>query len=324
MSKVIPTESIKGLVSILIPAYNHENYIDDCLESILNQKYDNIEVIVCDDCSKDSTWEHIQSFRAAMESRGFPYTTYRHETNQGVCRTMNELLRASKGEFIKGIASDDIFADEYAITHYVEAFKADSEADILVGNACLIDGSTHLSDIDVTSMEKFYQKEPNFEMDGLLARAYKNNFILASTCSWRRSIYEVIEPYDENMLFEDWDFNLRAIEAGIRFKYLPDCLAAYRIVDTSLSHSVSEDGLIINMQANIQTLVKHADFVDARTYKRGVRLTLHGFYIKAMEIKSEKLLDAVKKAMKETGCAFSPVTMVYIRFRSFVNVHRKQ
>ena len=50
----------KSLVSVLIPAYNHENYVQDSLQSIINQTYENIELIVIDDGSSDNTWQKIK------------------------------------------------------------------------------------------------------------------------------------------------------------------------------------------------------------------------------------------------------------------------
>lgn len=318
MSSWILSEPVEGLVSIPVPAYNHENYIDDLLESILNQNYDNIEVLVCDDCSSDSTWEHMQSFRTAMESRGFQYTIWRHEVNQGVCRTMNELLKACRGEYIKSIASDDVLADESSISRYVKGFQAKPDADILVSNACLISESTHLADIDPEKMEKFYKQAPNFDTEGLLESLYQDNFICSPTCCYRRASLDAVGPYDDALRFEDWDFALRAIEVGIRYAYIPDCQVAYRIVSTSLSHGESEDAQIVNLDGNLQTFVKHAAFVDDEIAKKMITNLLYLFYIKAKAMKWKSLEAHVREAEKETGYKLSLAKIEYMRFKSFV------
>ena len=53
----------KSLVSVLIPAYDHEKYVQETIKSIINQTYQNIELIIVDDGSKDSTWQKIQEMR---------------------------------------------------------------------------------------------------------------------------------------------------------------------------------------------------------------------------------------------------------------------
>ncbi len=110
------------LVSIIIPAYNVENYIDECLESILAQTYSNWEAIVVDDGSKDSTWDHILKI-ASRDSR---FRTYRRD-NSGVSATRNFALLEAKGEYIQFVDSDDYIAPEAVETlvHTMEQNAAD-------------------------------------------------------------------------------------------------------------------------------------------------------------------------------------------------------
>ena len=61
--------SEQPLVSILMPCYNHENFLPDCLDSILGQTYENIELLICDDCSPDGSWTVIESYEARLRQR---------------------------------------------------------------------------------------------------------------------------------------------------------------------------------------------------------------------------------------------------------------
>ncbi|SDI03105.1 Glycosyl transferase family 2 [Pseudobutyrivibrio sp. 49] len=95
----------KKLVSIIIPAYNVENYIDSCIESILAQTYTAIEVLIVDDGSKDNTWSHIEGFMAQDERvRGF------RRENEGVSATRNFALTQVNGEYIQFVDADDYLA----------------------------------------------------------------------------------------------------------------------------------------------------------------------------------------------------------------------
>lgn len=91
-----------SLVTILSPCYNVEAYLPQCLDSILNQTYTNLQIVCIDDGSKDNTWHILQEY-AAKDSRLEIY----HQENQGVAATRNNLLDKIEGEYILFIDSDD-------------------------------------------------------------------------------------------------------------------------------------------------------------------------------------------------------------------------
>jgi glycosyltransferase involved in cell wall biosynthesis len=90
------------LVSICIPAYNAEKFIKETLESVLNQTYQNIEIIITDDCSKDNTISIINSF--SDERIKF----YQNDKNLGVEGNWNKALQLANGKFCKMMGADDI------------------------------------------------------------------------------------------------------------------------------------------------------------------------------------------------------------------------
>lgn len=94
------------LISVCIPAYNHEKYVERTIRSILAQTYGRIEMIVIDDGSEDDTWQALQSLHRACEER-CERVVFETQTNQGTCTTMNRLLSMTRGNFIYLIASDD-------------------------------------------------------------------------------------------------------------------------------------------------------------------------------------------------------------------------
>ncbi|MGC4020654.1 MAG: glycosyltransferase family A protein [Cyclobacteriaceae bacterium] len=109
-------------VSILIPCYNSEKWIEQAIQSALDQTYDNKEVIVVDDGSKDRSFEIIKSFGERIICESGP--------NKGGNVTRNRLLALSSGEWIQYLDSDDYLLPE-KIKHQVDVL--DSETDVLFG-----------------------------------------------------------------------------------------------------------------------------------------------------------------------------------------------
>lgn len=96
------------LVSVIMPAYNAEKYIEKAIMSVVNQTYTNWELIVIDDGSKDSTSEIVEKL-AKKDKR---ITFYANERNMGVARTRNRGFDLAKGEYVALLDSDDIWLEE--------------------------------------------------------------------------------------------------------------------------------------------------------------------------------------------------------------------
>ena len=101
----------KPLVTVVVPAYNTEKYIDKCLQSLLNQSYREIEVIVIDDGSKDRTNEICKKYEQA-DSRFLLIS----KKNTGVSDTRNVGIHHAKGKFIIFVDSDDYVTNDYIDT----------------------------------------------------------------------------------------------------------------------------------------------------------------------------------------------------------------
>ena len=99
-------EKFDPLVSICMPAYNAAYYIEEAINSIINQTYKNLELIIINDGSTDKTLEIINNFK---DVRITIFTT----TNRGQCAAANEAFRLSKGQFIKFFDSDDILSPNF-------------------------------------------------------------------------------------------------------------------------------------------------------------------------------------------------------------------
>jgi glycosyltransferase involved in cell wall biosynthesis len=104
MTNALSSSSISPLISIIVPFYNVELYFRRCLDSIVNQSYRNLELILVDDCSPDSSIEIAREY-AANDDR---ITIIRHEVNKRQGGARNSGLAAAKGEYIWFVDPDDM------------------------------------------------------------------------------------------------------------------------------------------------------------------------------------------------------------------------
>ena len=108
---------MKPLISFLLVTYKQEKFVIDALKGAVNQDYDNLEIIVSDDCSPDKTFEKIQAFIASYHG---PHTIIanRNEKNLGLVGNLNKAFTMAKGEYIVMAAGDDIAFPERSKISY--------------------------------------------------------------------------------------------------------------------------------------------------------------------------------------------------------------
>ncbi|URZ08143.1 glycosyltransferase family 2 protein [Clostridium felsineum] len=210
------------LVSIIIPAYNHEKYIAQCIEGAINQTYRNIELIILDDGSKDNTFNVIKSYKNKCDSR-FVNFIFKKKTNEGICKTLNEGIRLSNGDFVCTIASDDFFLPE-KISKQIDIFKQDSEVMM-----CWTNGYDFL-DGDLNNKKIFNREYPMWMKthSEIFRRILINgNGFNNASCMYRKELFDYIGYFDEKLNFEDWDFYLR-IAYRYKIQYIHEPLVMKR------------------------------------------------------------------------------------------------
>lgn len=108
-------------VSVVIPAYNCEEYVGEAIDSVLAQTCEDYEIVVVDDAATDGTAEVLRRYEEAGEIR-----MVRHERNRGLAAARNSGIRASRGEFVSFLDADDLWRPE-ALEHFLAAFEANPD-----------------------------------------------------------------------------------------------------------------------------------------------------------------------------------------------------
>ncbi|MCH5276502.1 MAG: glycosyltransferase [Desulfovibrionaceae bacterium] len=231
--------SEKKLVSVIIPAYQHEAYIRECIESILAQTYPAIELILIDDASTDNTFRIAENMRERCEAR-FTRTIIMSKEKGCAAASCNMGITLARGEYIYLIASDDA-----ALPHAVETLAAILDSDthcvLAVGdNAFFNETSTTIGwdrEWHSTSVEHAVFRTFG-DVLGLNADGHiRDNFGRYPELLWnnhipngylmRRSALLQAGGYNEKVLVEDWYMNLQLSKLGTMC-YVPEVLFRYR------------------------------------------------------------------------------------------------
>lgn len=128
------------LVSVCIPVYNVERYIERCAVSVLNQSYPSIECIFVDDCTPDASLTILTKILGRYPSRKDQVKIIRHEKNRGLSAARNTALSNSSGDFVIHVDSDD-YLDIHAVENLVRKQK-ETDADIVTGQAVCIEAES--------------------------------------------------------------------------------------------------------------------------------------------------------------------------------------
>lgn len=212
----------KPLVSVVIPCYNHEDFVQASIQSVINQTYENIELIIIDDGSKDGSFAKIEEMTKLCEQR-FVNFEFRSRPNKGLSATLNEAIEWCQGEYYSGIASDDVILS-HKLKVQVEFLNSHHNVLAVFGGVQHIDENDK---IIATSLSK--SRYYDFK------RIIMHKFDLpAVTQLIRLQALKETGGYDSSIVLEDWYMWLKLTKHG-RIYYMSEIFALYRLHDNNIS-----------------------------------------------------------------------------------------
>lgn len=207
--------SDKPLVSVIIPTFNRAKIIPPTLESVLNQTYPNVEIVVVDDGSTDNIAEVIASYGDRVQ--------YHRQENQGVERARSRGIRVSKGAYLNFLDDDDLMSPD-KIERQVALFQQKPELGIVHCGYHYIDKDDAL-----------------LETTGWLPEGDVRKALAWGCFPWsggplvRRECLELIGEDEHRDWYGDWGMWLRVALAGYHFGCIQEPLGSYRIVPGSMT-----------------------------------------------------------------------------------------
>jgi glycosyltransferase involved in cell wall biosynthesis len=221
------------LVNVIAVSYNHSRFIRECLDGIHNQSYNNIQLIIIDDCSTDNSVDVIRKW-ISENSVDCKFISHKH--NKGIIRTLNEALSYAKGKYVSIIATDDVWLPGKT-EHQVKIMEQlPEDVGVLYTDAYMIDEEGNMFPNMFIERHRKFKRIPEGYIFHILA---DGNFIPAMTVLVRRACYDKVGLYDERLCFEDYDMWLR-ISQFYKFAFSSVVLTKRRVVSNSLQQTLDK------------------------------------------------------------------------------------
>jgi len=241
MSKIAP------LVTIVVPSFNHDNYLEKCINSIVNQTYNNFELIVIDDGSKDRSREILIQLR---EKYNFELV---FQENLGLANTLNRGFKElAKGKYLTFCASDDYWLPE-KLQKQVEYMESNPEYGMVYGKALMVDTDNNILEVE-TNSNNSELRGGNIFKDLILL-----NFHPPVNYLFRADVLKEMGYYRPDIWAEDFDMNLRiALKYPIGF--INEFISAYMVSDSQTLSTKYLTFKTVNSHLNSINLFKESPF----------------------------------------------------------------
>lgn len=257
------------LVSVSVVTYNSSKTVVETLNSIFNQTYQKLELIVSDDCSTDNTVEICREWIDAHKERFERAELLMVEKNTGVAANMNRAADACRGEWVKDIAGDDVLLPDCVET-YVDYVQENPEAVCVFANVDVFGGSEGDRKYweDYFSIEQEFFTWSNEEQYDYLTLI--GNHIPAATAFYNRGKFvELGVRNDERTPFlEDRPKWITLLKEGVHFDYINKVTAKYRLSDSSLWRKTPEK--FIKSQAKVYLYYCFRNDFKKRSKKKAI------------------------------------------------------
>lgn len=227
------------LVSVVVITYNSSKYVLETLESAKNQTYQNIELIVSDDCSTDDTVAVCRDWIEKNKGRFVRTKLIESEINTGIPANCNRGYKEAKGEWVKGIAGDDILVvdgiesficqyngEDYIVAGNYQSFKTSPTGERLLYKEVELLGR----------IVKIYNSPVKHQYETMLRECFVN----APSVIIRRNLFNLIGYFDESYrMMEDRPFWLKCLSNGYKIGYIPVLMTYYRKAQGSITSNVT-------------------------------------------------------------------------------------
>lgn len=193
------------LVSVIMPAYNHEKYVGEAIESVLNQTFEDFEFIIINDGSTDGTESVIKSYND-------PRISYYAQKNMDAPHTINKGLSLAKGKYTSIINSDDMYHPE-RLGYLVEIAETSGAVFIMTGLEYINENSEPITDKSNPYIDWYDKLKSNYLDSGSIEQTFfiGNIAVTSSNFFFKSTAFEEIGIFNTSRYTHDYDIALRCL-----------------------------------------------------------------------------------------------------------------
>lgn len=223
------------LVSVFVVTYNSGQYVVETLDSIKFQTYQNIELVISDDCSKDNTLNIVYEWLKENNSRFVRTKVVTTDINKGIPANYNRAVQACTGEWLKMVDGDDLLLPN-CISDNVKYINANNDAKVVFSDFRKF--RSYPNDIDQQSVfTKIHYDFFELSAEEQLKVILKTNILPSQTCFIYAELLKN-NPYEERYFYlEDAPMWINLLNQGVHFYLLDKVTALYRICDSTMRNS---------------------------------------------------------------------------------------
>ncbi|WP_300380195.1 glycosyltransferase [Clostridium sp.] len=273
----------KPLVSIIILTYNNFSYFKQCIDSVLCQDYNKIELIISDDFSNSFDEKSIKSYLETKKASNIMnYKIIMNKQNLGTVKSFNNAIKNSNGDYIIPLAIDDCFNNNKVISSIVDKF--------ISSNSLILTGYRNVYN---ENLDKFICKMPNSKqvklIEGDISKLYndlcKKNFISGACTAYSKRLFNLYGFFDEEYrLLEDLPKFLQLLRKNVRIEFLDIPIIKYRLGGISTSNKVNPI-----LRNDLELVIKK----EILPYRRNVGVFI--YRLKKFEYLKNSLLESKHK-----------------------------
>lgn len=239
----------KPLVSITTLTYNHEKYIDDFIKSVLAQTYENWEIIIGDDCSRDGTVEKLKGYKEKYPDK---IKLILNEKNLGVTKNAQNAQKACKGKYVCTIAGDDVLLPK-KLEKQVKIMEEDENI-----NMCFHDLEVFYE--DGTKSDLFSKINSNTPNHGGIKEMIRYGSFAGACSIMLRNSPDL--NYDKRVkIASDWLFFVMGVGKG-KFVYIDEVLGKYRKHSSNVTTLANKDCLDDHILSCAILLMKYPQYIN--------------------------------------------------------------
>lgn len=272
-------------VSVIVPVYNVEEYIEQCILSLLNQKFQDFEIIVVNDGSKDNSIEKIQYLINKYEN-----IRLINQKNAGLSAARNTGLKNSKGKYISFVDSDDWVESNFLKNLYVAAEENDADI-VCAGYKKVYENTDKKDEVMVRSAELIETQIISGEEALLYQYEHSEYRMEVWDDLYRREfLFENDLLFEEGYLHEDEMFTPLALLKANRVKFIDDISYCYRQRDNSIMNSLKNEKHAKSLLKASESLLKYTNLTEDKSLKMYLARNSRVIYTSCLKIDANRRL----------------------------------